>query len=151
MKACVSGVLVSYVPNVKKETVWMLGHFTRYTEALNVFNPCTDWFSFALSCWCVALCSFSFSVWGEWGGCKAACIRRLLFEFGRTLFFFISVGKTVYILRYVKTTKGPKNKLHTASVSHTVHVCSALQSQAVSAFSEPFFEKVILKNAGRLL
>lgn len=36
-------------------------------------------------------------------------IRRLFFfVFGRTLFFFISVGKTVCILRYVKLQRAKK-------------------------------------------
>lgn len=51
----------------------------------------------------------------------------------------ISLGKSVCILRYVKLQRA-KKELHTASISHTVHVCSAQQSQAVSAFSGKFDE-----------
>lgn len=147
MKACASVVFVSHVPNVKKETVWMLGQFIWYTEALNVFNSCTDWFVFALSCWRVALCALCFSVWVQWGDCKTAYKDGRVFVFGRTFFLHLCGWNSLYI-KVRKTTKGQKTHC-IQLVSATQYMCVQLyKAKRFQLFQKPF-EEVILMNAGR--
>lgn len=71
---------------------------------------------------------------------KKKRIQRLFLYLEEHFFLHLCGYNSLYI-KVRKTTKGQKNELHTASVSHTVHVCSAQQSKAVSAFSEPFLRK----------
>lgn len=81
-------VWVSYVPNVKKETVWMTFYSVQWST--ECFERCT------LSCCCEALRVFCFSVSAS-GWLYGNIHTEAFLAFGRTFVFFISVSNKKFV------------------------------------------------------